>query len=187
MGEVWHSSLCKLVRTKCSIEGIDVYGQPINGEYITSNTQEIMQKRVIKQLSFDIPVGRQGINVKKQIVALINDKNMPQNSVTDDCPYIVKEDASTAILFDINSFDDFFDEIHEDIETIYIVSTNNKAFKAAKRELDELPERTKTIPVTFPMSDGFERSMPHSINLHFWTKRLFHQVRNLTSCYLYYG
>ncbi len=143
-------------RTKCSIEGIDVNGQPINGEYITSNTQEVKQKRVIKQLSIDIPAGSQGINVKKQIVALINDKKMPQNSVTAECPYIVKEDASTAILFDINSFDDFFDEIHEDIETIYIVSTNNKAFKAAKRELDELPERTKTIPVTFPMSDGFE-------------------------------
>ena len=143
-------------RTKCSIEGIDVNGQPINGEYITSNTQEIMQKRVIKQLSFDIPVGRQGINVKKQIVALINDKNMPQNSVTDDCPYIVKEDAFTAILFDINSFDDFFKEIHEDIETIYVVSSNNKAFNAVKRELNELPERTKTVPVTFPMSDGFK-------------------------------
>ena len=143
-------------RTKCSIEGIDVNGQPINGEYITSNTQEIMQKRVIKQLSFDIPVGRQGINVKKQIVALINDKNMPQNSVTDDCPYIVKEDAFTAILFDINSFDDFFKEIHEDIETIYVVSSNNKAFNAVKRELNELPERTKTVPVTFPMSEGFK-------------------------------
>lgn len=143
-------------RTKCSIEGIDVNGQPINGEYITSNTQEIMQKRVIKQLSFDIPVGRQGINVKKQIVALINDKKMPQNSVTDECPYIVKEDASTAILFDINSFDDFFEEIHEDIETIYVVTSNNKAFNAVKRELNELPKRTKTVPVTFPMSEGFK-------------------------------
>ena len=143
-------------RTKCSIEGIDVNGQPINGEYITSNTQEIMQKRVIKQLSFDIPVGRQGINVKKQIVALINDKKMPQNSVTDECPYIVKEDASTAILFDINSFDDFFEEIHEDIETIYVVTSNNKAFNAVKRELNELPERTKTVPVTCPMSEGFK-------------------------------
>lgn len=143
-------------RTKCSIEGIDVNGQPLKGEYITSNTQEISQARTIKQLSFDIPDGREGINVKKQIVALINDKKIPQNSVSDECPYIVKEDASTAILFDINSFDDFFEEIHEDIETIYIVSTNNKAFKAAKRELEELPERTKSVPITIPMSNGFE-------------------------------
>ncbi len=143
-------------RTKCSIEGVDVNGQPVNGEYITSNSQEITQKRAIKQLSFDIPDGRQGMNVKKQIVALINDKKMPQNSVTAECPYIVKEDASTAILFDMNSFDDFFDEIHEDIETIYIVSTNNRAFNEAKRLLDKLPERPKTVPVTFPMSEGFE-------------------------------
>lgn len=143
-------------RTKCSIEGVDVNGQPINGEYITSNTQEITLKRSVKQLSFDIPDGRQGIKIKKQIVDLINDKNMPQNSVTAECPYIVNEDASTAVLFDMNSFNDFFDEIHEDIETIYVVTTDNTAFKAAKRELKELPERTKTVPVTLPMSEGFE-------------------------------
>lgn len=143
-------------RTKCSIKGVDVNGRPINGEYITSNTQEVKQKRVIKQLSIDIPAGSQGINVKKQIVALINDKKMPQNSVSDECPYIVKEDASTAILFDINRFDDFIEEIHEDIETIYVVTTVNNAFNARKREFNELPERTKTVPVTFPMSKGFE-------------------------------
>ena len=143
-------------RTKCSIEGIDVNSQPLNGEYITYNTQEITQRRSIKQLSFDIPEGRQGITVKKQIVALINDKKMPQNSVTEECPYIVKDDATNAIIFELSNIDDFLEEVHEDIETIYVVTTNNKAFNAAKRELDELPERTKTIPVTFPMSEGFE-------------------------------
>lgn len=143
-------------RTKCSIEGIDVNSQPLNGEYITCNTQEITQRRIIKQLSFDIPEGTQGIKVKKQIVALINDKKMPQNSVTAECPYIVKEDASNAILFNISSFDDFLEEVHEDIETIYIVTTNNRAFNAAKRELNELPEITKTVPVTIPMSEGFK-------------------------------
>ena len=143
-------------RTKCSIEGIDVNGQPIKGEYITSNTQEIKQKRSIKQLSFDISADRKGINVKKQIVALINDKKMPQNSVTDECPYIVKEDASTAILFDLNYLDEFFEDIHDNIETIYIVTTDDKAFRSAKNVLNELIERTKTVPVTFPMSEGFE-------------------------------
>ena len=143
-------------RTKCSIEGIDVNGQPLHGEYITSNTQEITLKRAIKQLSFCIPDGRQGVNVKKQIVSLINDKKMPQNSVTDECPYIVKEDATTAILFDINSIGDFFEEIHENIDVIYVVSTDNKAFNTAKRKLEELPERTKSVPVKIPMSEGFK-------------------------------
>lgn len=143
-------------RTKCSIEGIDVNGQPIDGEYITSSTQEKTLKRTVKQLSFDIPEGKQGKKIKKQIVALINDKKMPQNSVTEECPYIVKEDASTAVLFDIDCIDEFLEEIHSDIEKIYIVTTDDKAFKYAKKVLDELPERTKSVPVTIPMSDGFE-------------------------------
>ena len=142
-------------RTKCSIKGIDINEQPIKGEYITSNTQEITQKRTIKQLSFVVPEGNSGTIVKKQIVALINDKHMPQNSVTEECPYIIKDDASSAILFDINSLDEFFDEIHDDIETIYVVTPDNKAFNAAKRLLAELPEKTKMIPVTIPMSEGF--------------------------------
>lgn len=142
-------------RTKCSIEGVDVNGNPIQGEYITSNTQEVTEKRTIKQLSFDIPDGAQGVKVKKQIVALINDKKMPQNSVSADCPYIVKEDATTAILFDTNSIDDFLEEIHDDIETIYVVTTNNRALNAAKAQLDELPAKTKTVPVNIPMSEGF--------------------------------
>ena len=41
-------------RTKCSIEGVDVNGQPIQGEYITSFTQDKALKRAIKQLSFEI-------------------------------------------------------------------------------------------------------------------------------------
>ena len=142
-------------RTKCSIKGIDINEQPIKGEYITSNTQEITQKRTIKQLSFVVPEGNSGTIVKKQIVALINDKHMPQNSVTEECLYIIKDDASSAILFDINSLDEFFDEIHDDIETIYVVTPDNKAFNAAKRLLAELPEKTKMIPVTIPMSEGF--------------------------------
>lgn len=142
-------------RTKCSIKGIDINEQPIKGEYITSNTQEITQKRTIKQLSFVVPEGNSGTIVKKQIVALINDKHMPQNSVTEECPYIIKDDASSAILFDINSLDEFFDEIHDDIETIYVVTPDNKAFNAVKRLLAELPEKAKMIPVTIPMSEGF--------------------------------
>jgi adenine-specific DNA-methyltransferase len=143
-------------RTKCSIEGVDVNGQPLQDKYVTSKTQEKKLKRTIKQLSFVIPEGTQGIKVKKQIVALINDKNMPQNSVNTECPYIVKEDATTAILFDINSIDDFFEEIHENIDVIYVVSTDNKAFNTAKRKLEELPERTKSVPVKIPMSEGFK-------------------------------
>jgi adenine-specific DNA-methyltransferase len=142
-------------RTKHSINGIDVNGQPIQGEYITPNTQEITQKRTIKQLSFDVPDGIQGVKVMKQIVALINDKKLPQNSITTGCSYVVKKDASTAILFDISTFDSFFEEINNNVDTIYVVTTNNKAFNDVKKLMDELPNRTKQVPVTFPMAEGF--------------------------------
>ncbi len=144
-------------RTICSIKGIDMNGQPIEGDYITTNAHEVTQRRAIKQLSFDIPQGSQGKKVKKQIVSLINEKNMPQNSVDDECAYIVKDDVSTVIIFDLKWIDDFIDEIRDkEINTIYVVTTNNKAFSAAKHMLEELPERKKTVPVKMPMSDGFE-------------------------------
>lgn len=142
-------------RTKCSILGVDVNGQPIKGEYITSNTEEKVVKRTIKQIDLDLRDDSWGTKLKKQIVALIGDKKMPQNAVKAECPFLVTEEASKAILFDVTKIDDFMEEVHDDVDVIYVVTSNNKAFKAAKRELEELPERIKTVPVSIPMADGF--------------------------------
>lgn len=142
-------------RTKCSILGVDVNGQPIKGEYITSNTEEKVVKRTIKQIDLDLRDDSWGTKLKKQIVALIGDKKMPQNAVKAECPFLVTEEASKAILFDVTKIDDFMEEVHDDVDVIYIVTSNSKAFKAAKRELEELPERIKTVPVPIPMADGF--------------------------------
>lgn len=142
-------------RTQCSIKGVDVKGDPISGEYITSNTEEKVVKRTIKQVCLDLRDDSLGTKLKKQMVGLIGDKKIPQNAVKDECPYLVTEEATNAILFDVTKIDDFMEEIHEDIDTIYVFTSNNKAFRAAKAELDELPERTKTVPVTIPMSEGF--------------------------------
>lgn len=142
-------------RTKCSILGVDVNGKPIQGDYITSNTEEKVVKRSIKQISLDLRDDSLGTKLKKQIVGLIGDKKMPQNAVKAECPYLVPEDANNAILFDVAKIDGFMEDIHESIDTIYVVTSNNKAFTAAKKELDELPEKTKTVPVTIPMAEGF--------------------------------
>lgn len=142
-------------RTKCSILGVDVNGKPIQGDYITSTTEEKVVKRSIKQISLDLRDDSLGTKLKKQIVGLIGDKKMPQNAVKVECPYLVPEDANNAILFDVAKIDEFMEEIHESIDTIYVVTSNNKAFTAAKKELDELPEKTKTVPVTIPMAEGF--------------------------------
>lgn len=142
-------------RTKCSILGVDVNGKPIQGDYITSNTEEKVVRRSIKQISLDLRDESLGAKLKKQIVGLIGDKKMPQNAVKAECPYLVPEDANNAILFDVAKIDEFMEEIHESIDTIYVVTSNNKAFTAVKKELDELPEKTKTVPVTIPMAEGF--------------------------------
>lgn len=142
-------------RTKCSILGVDVNGNPIQGDYITSNTEEKVVKRSIKQISLDLRDDSLGTKLKKQIVGLIGDKKMPQNAVKAECPYLVPEDANNAILFDVTKIDGFMEDIHESIDTIYVVTSNNKEFTAAKKELDELPEKTKTVPVTIPMAEGF--------------------------------
>lgn len=142
-------------RTKCSILGVDVNGNPIQGDYITSNTEEKVVKRSIKQISLDLRDDSLGTKLKKQIVGLIGDKKMPQNAVKAECPYLVPEDANNAILFDVTKIDGFMEDIHESIDTIYVVTSNNKAFTAAKKELDELPEKIKTVPVTIPMAEGF--------------------------------
>ena len=142
-------------RTKCSILGVDVNGQPIKGDYITSNTEEKVVKRSIKQISLDLKDDSMDTKLKKQIVALIGDKKMPQNAVKAECPFLVTEEASTAILFDVTKIDDFMEEVHDDVDVIYVVTSNSKAFNAAKRELEELPERIKTVPVSIPMADGF--------------------------------
>lgn len=142
-------------RTKCSILGVDVNGNPIQGDYITSNTEEKVVKRSIKQISLDLRDDSLGTKLKKQIVGLIGDKKMPQNAVKAECPYLVPEDANNAILFDVTKIDGFMEDIHESIDTIYVVTSNNKAFTATKKELDELPEKTKTVPVTIPMAEGF--------------------------------
>lgn len=142
-------------RTKCSILGVDVNGKPIQGDYITSNTEEKVVRRSIKQISLDLRDDSLGAKLKKQIVGLIGDKKMPQNAVKAECPYLVPEDANNAILFDVTKIDEFMEDIHESIDTIYVVTSNNKAFTAAKKELDELPEKTKTVPITIPMAEGF--------------------------------
>lgn len=142
-------------RTKCSILGVDVNGQPIKGDYITSNTEEKVVKRSIKQISLDLKDYSMDTKLKKQIVALIGDKKMPQNAVKAECPFLVTEEANKAFLFDVTKIDDFMEEVHDDVDIIYIVTSNNKAFNAAKRELEELPERIKTVPVSIPMADGF--------------------------------
>lgn len=124
-------------RTKCSILGIDVNDKPLEGNYISANTDEVVLKRTIKQLSLDLPEGKAGEKLKKQILQMIDKK------------------SNTEVLFDVDEIDDFIENIDDDTDTIYVVTANNKNFKNAKEVLAELPEIKKSVPQKIPMADGF--------------------------------
>ena len=125
-------------RTKCSILGIDVNNKPLEGDYISSNTDEVVQNRTIKQLSLDLPEGKEGEILQKQILQMVGKK------------------SNTEVLFNVNDIDDFMENIDDATDTIYVVTANNKAFKDAKEALSELPEITKSVPQKIPMKDGFK-------------------------------
>lgn len=125
-------------RTKCSILGIDVNDKPLEGDYISANMDEVVRKRTIKQLSLDLPDGKEGEKLKKQILQMVGKK------------------SNTEVLFNVDEIDDFMENIDDVTDTIYVVTANTKAFKDAKEALSELPEITKSIPQKIPMSDGFK-------------------------------
>lgn len=125
-------------RTKCSILGIDVNDKPLEGDYISANTDEVVQKRAIKQLSLDVPEGKDGEKLQKQILQMVGKK------------------SNTEVLFNVDEIDDFMENIDDATDTIYVVTANNKAFKDAKEALNELPEITKSVPQKIAMKDGFK-------------------------------
>ncbi len=145
-------------RTQCSIKGVDVNGKAIVGDYITTLTEEKRTARQIKQLEFDIPQGRDGKKVKKQIVMLLGKKKLVQSLVTDDCPYIVSEDYPVSILFEDSAATEWLDELEgqDHIKEMYVVTNNSKLFRQVKNEIAELlGDYVESVPVTFPMADGF--------------------------------
>lgn len=149
-------------RTTCSIKGVDVNGQPISGEYLTYLTETKSTARKIKQLSLTLPSGREGKALKKQIVALLGKKQLAQSLVTDDCPFIVSESYPSAILFDSNQWEDFIEALdgQEQIREIIVVTDNNRRFAALKSEIENsVGTYEETVPVTFPMADGFEANV----------------------------
>lgn len=154
-------------RTICSIKGTDINGQPLSGEYITSQTEIKESKRSFTQLSFDFDTvlldKKQQKRIqtqKKQIVSLISRKgSLPQKLVEDDCPFIVSEEHEISVLFDDSRLADYLDALEgqEHIKEFFIVTTDNKLFKTAKEQISELLGTYKeTVPVKRPMSAGFK-------------------------------
>lgn len=147
-------------RTKCSILGKDVNGQPIEGDYITSLTETKITDRRFTQIAFlpENPTKKQ----KKALCILINkQKEVKLPTMNEDVPFLVSDDdnCNASILFDLTKKDEWMEELegNDHITNFYIVAARDADYKRVKEEVSEMMGQIEeTIPVKMPMSDGFK-------------------------------
>ena len=147
-------------RTKCSIQGVNVNGQPLEGDYITSLTETKATDRRFTQIAFfpENPTKKQ----KKALCVLINkQKEVKLPTMNEDVPFLVSDDDScnASILFDLTKKDEWMEELegNDHITNLYIVAAKDADYKRVKEEVGEMMGQIEeTIPVRMPMSDGFK-------------------------------
>lgn len=146
-------------RTACSVNGVDINGKPLTGEYLTASFKVVNRKRLFKQIGFAC----ESLNAKKkkQIASLCAKGVIPQSLIIDETKYIVSEDSKhiASILFDINSMDEWLDALvgKDHITEFYIVAEKDAMFKKAREGVERvLGEYETTEQVTIPMAKGFE-------------------------------
>lgn len=169
-------------RTKCSIQGVDVKGKPIQGDYITSLTETKKTDRKFTQINF-LPADANK-KQKKALVTLINkQKDIKLPTLTEDVPFLVSEDDdfNASILFDITEAEAWLEALdgNSHITNFYIVVEKDAAYKRVKTEASELMGQIEeTIPVKTPMSDGFKANAAF-FKLGFLDKRSVARGRQL--------
>ena len=169
-------------RTKCSILGVDVNSQPIQGEYITSLTETKQTSRKFTQVNF-LPINAT-FKQKKALVTLINkQKDIKLPTMTEDLPFLVPEDdeCNASILFDVNEAESWMESLDGNghITNLYIVSEKDTKFKSIKAEVSELMGQIEdTVPVTIPMSEGFKANAAY-FKLGFLDKRAVSKGKQL--------
>lgn len=151
-------------RTKCSILGVDVNGNPLTGSYQTYLKQEKEKDRTIRQITLIDDPSSLKTQQKKELVALTCQGKLPQSLVKADSKYIVSEDHPCSILFDANYAEEWLEALDgmEHITELYIVTRNNGVFKQIKTDVEEiLGKIIVEEPVQRPMSEGFEANVKY--------------------------
>ena len=147
-------------RTKCSILGVDVNGKPIEGEYITSQTETKTTDRKFTQINYMAEGAT--LKQKKALVTLINkQKDVKLPAMKEDVAFLVSEesDYNASILFDINEAETWMEVLdgNSHITNFYIVAEKDTEFKAVKAQVcDLMGPIEETVPVKMPMKDGFK-------------------------------
>ena len=147
-------------RTKASILGIDVNGKPIEDIYNTTLSTTKETDRKFYQINF-LPTDAT-LKQKKSLVTLINkQKGIKLPKLTQETDFLLSEDEeyNTTILFNIDKKEDWLDSLVgcNHITHFYIVVESDTIYKNLKKDVCDLLGKIKeTIPVVYPMKDGFK-------------------------------
>ncbi|MDO4649005.1 MAG: site-specific DNA-methyltransferase [Eubacteriales bacterium] len=157
------AGICQSVtwpRTKYSILGQRDDGTVLDGKYFMTKLVSKEVKRNCYQMNF--VTSNPSKEQKKQLVSVLRNKQgkaqLPQKLVSD-LEYIVSEDYSASILFDVAFLDEWLDELQgqEHITDFYICTTDKKIFAEIKNKLsDTLGTYSEQELEIRQMSDGFK-------------------------------
>lgn len=148
-------------RSKYSIYGKRSDGSLLKGNYYLSRSEEKLEKRNYKQISFVSPTQLDTTSKKKQLVSLLGKEVIPQSLVTNNCKFVVpnEEKYSSSILFDPSAIDEYLLtlEDHDFIQNIYIVTDKASVFKKTKEQIHELlGDYVAFERIKIPVADGFK-------------------------------
>lgn len=163
--------ICRAItwpRTEYSIIGKRRDGSSLEGVYFTNQTITRVENRSFYQLGFVDNPSTLTVGAKKQIVALLRNKEgkaqLPQSLVKPDSKFIVSEKHTASILFDIDFAEDWLTalEDQDQITDFYIVAKETSAFNKIK---ELVAEQLGTIQVSEPlkrlMSEGFPANVEY--------------------------
>lgn len=157
------SGICQSVtwpRTKYSILGKRDDGTTLEGKYYMLGAVEKEMDRKFYQLGFI--TSQLNKDKKKQLLSILKDKNgknqLPQKLV-DDSDYIVSEDYSASILFDVSALEEWLEALQDQDQIIdfYVVTDDKRKFARIKSQvLDILGTYSENEPEIRLMRDGFK-------------------------------
>jgi len=131
--------ICRSVtwpRSKFTILGRRDDGTPLPGDYLTGKQVEREKARRFLQVGFIDPAVLDAPAKKRQLVAML--EGLPQNLVTDNCPFIVSPEHKATVLFDDAAADDWCGALEgqDQITDVYIVTPFKKRFDVLKAEVN---------------------------------------------------
>ncbi len=148
-------------RIKCSILGIDTVGSPLTDTYKITRKKQVLVPRKIKKIDYVTPETLDTVTKRKNFVSNLNSKysDLAQSLVKKDEPFIVSDEHSTTIIFDIEYLEEWLNEIEgkDHIQNFLIITNNNKEFNNIKDKVaDLMGENQSIIEEELPMSKGFD-------------------------------